>query len=99
MANKTKRPACSYSSGVAYFLCRCLPAAICNNLHYIATATFFVYILGISGGADIRYMPDTAILARITIGWIVWVAVLAVYFIARNARRKEKNKWKKRQND
>lgn len=90
MVNKVKRPARLYPSGLAYFLFRRLPAAILHNLHYIASAAFFVYIVGISGGADIRHVTDSAIITRVLLGLLVWAALLAIYFVARETGRREK---------
>lgn len=89
MTKKAKRPASLYPSGLAYFLFHRLPGAIFKNLHYIATGAFFVYIIGISGGADIRYVTDGEILTRVLLGGIVWIALLAVCYIVRSLGERE----------
>lgn len=90
MVNKAKRPARLYPSGLVYFLFRRLPAAFLHNLHCIASVAFFIYIIGISGGADIRHVTDSTIILRVLLGLFVWAALLAVYFIARDLGGREK---------
>ena len=90
MINKAKHPARLYPSGLAYFLFRRLPAAFLHNLHHIANGAFLIYIIGIRGGADIRHVTDSAIILRVLLGMLVWAALLAIYFIARETGRKEK---------
>ncbi len=70
-----------------FFTKRIIPFAV-KNAAALLTFLYFFFILGTSGGVDIRLMTDEQAVLRCSLGFIVWIASIALVQIGKELYRR-----------
>lgn len=86
---KQAGPVSLVPAAVWYFLTNRVAPFVAKNAVALLTFLYFFYILGTSGGVDIRHMTDEQAVLRCAAGFIIWLgSITSVQMVKELYRRK-----------
>ena len=77
-----------FLAAVWYFLTKRALPFLFHNAVALLTFLYFFFILGTSGGVDIRLMTDEQAVQRCSLGFMVWIACIALVQIGKGLYRR-----------